>query len=157
MDLAFADLLKALLDRASHRHGHEIGAEPMQLRGASLAAGSDARLARKRVEGSAIEGDERIVRCAARKRRADHGSVGEIERKILAAVHCDIDRSGEQRVLERVGERAIRRERIERAREVLVAFGLKHDDSRREPCVGECLANLLALPPREPACTGSDP
>ena len=157
VESSFADLLQALLDRAPDRHGDEIRTQPMQLRGASLAAGPDARFARKRGEGSSIERDERIVRRAARQRRTDRRAGREIERKILAAVDRDIDCPAEQRVLERIGKRAIRGERIESSREVAVPFGLKHDRCRGEPRVGERLASLLALPPREPACAGPDP
>ena len=108
VDLAGVELAQPRLDIAAQRHDVEIRPQPLHHRLPPQRGGADDGAVRQLARGSSALRLMKASRTSSRGRHAgEHQPVRQHGRHVLGRMHREIDRAGEQRLLDLLGEQAL--------------------------------------------------
>ena len=106
IDLAGLELAQPGLDIAAERHDGEIGPRAFEQSLAPQRGGADHGAVRQFTDAFGGAADEGVARVLARQECRQHQASRQHGRHVLRGMHGEIDGTGEQRLLDLLGEKA---------------------------------------------------
>ncbi len=156
VDLALGEFAQARVDVAAELDGLDVGAEGVQLRAATLAAGADDRALRQRGKAVILHRDEHIARVDARRRGGQRERLGQFGGQILERVHGEIDAALGERLFDFLGEHALGADLGEGDFLQPVAGGLDDLDFDGVALRAQKRGDVVGLPERELRAAAAD-
>ena len=130
-ELAAVELGEARPDIAAQRHDGEVGPRVEKLRLAPHRGGADDGALRQIGDAARALRDQRVARVLARQAARDREAGRQQRRHVLQRMDGEVDRAGEQRLLDLLGEEPLAALVGERARRGTVAAGADRHDLER--------------------------
>ena len=149
-DSALANLVSTLPRRSA---GLRSGAEPQRLGLTAQRGGAERRPVRQALDRVGQRRDQRVAHVFARQIGADRNALGHEGRHVLGRVHGAVDRPGEERGVDFLGEQALAPSVGERP--ILDRVPSGSDDLKRDPLdrpamrLGQPAARLVRLRERQ--------
>ena len=106
-DRARLGLVQPRLDIAAQEHRLEVGAKAQSLGLTAQRGGAERRPARQALDRIGQGGDQRVANVFARQIGGDNDAVGHERGQVLGRMHGRVDRAGEERGVDFLGEQAL--------------------------------------------------